>query len=285
MEHTELAMRLKQQMDDIIDVAYMKRTERQRKQCKNFTLLCIDQESSTINGDCQHMSDGSSKIRILRLQRATYRAILLTTIHEVSHHIAYALFRAQGHNSKFYQVHLDLLFAAFDMGLLSKEEVMRSGSTSQVLNEIIIKRKMLDSYIPNPVQYKQDVVQIFVYNAGNIGEILKSRGYSWNSVDAAWFTESITSLLNEEQEYLHGLGLSPENIKVIHSAQVVSRLRKTVCLYNVPTTYNAAMQALGYELKVSGRNMYWQKTIDENDLPKNEHAALKNIAGIRIVIT
>ena len=285
MEHPELSRRLKTQLDDMIDIAYAKRPERQRNQCKKFTLVCMDQESSTINGDCTFMRDGTSKIRILKVQRATYRAILLTTIHEVSHHIAHTLFREQGHKSKFYQIHLDLLFAAFDMGLLTKQEVIKSGSTSKVLNEIIIQRKMLDKYVPNPVNYKQDVVQIFVYHSKAHYEQMISQGYQWNSVDDSWHLETTESCLDEEKDYLQMIGIRPEDIKVVNSAQVVSRLRKTVCLYNVPNSFQSVMQSLGYESQLSGRTLYWQKYIDGDALPENEHAALKNIAGIRIKIT
>lgn len=285
MEHPELARRLKRQMDDIIDIAYMKRPERQRKQCKNFTLLCVDDESTRMNGVCTYLRNGSSEIKILRLKNATYRAVLLTTIHEVSHHVANTLFRAQGHNSKFYQVHLELLFATFDMGLLSKDDVINSCSTSQILNDIIIKRNMLDTYVPNPVNYKQDAVQIFVYHAEKYKEQLRARGYIWNGVDESWLIETIDSLLHEEQEYLRNLGVRPENIKVLHTAQVVARLRKTVCLYNVPAAFNEAMQALGYELKIVERSQYWQKTIESNAIASSEYDALNKIPGIHITVT
>lgn len=285
MEYKWLAVQLKQQMNDIIDVAYRDRPDNQRKQCKRFVLLCIDKDTSSFNGDCRYMPDNSSQIRILRLKNATHRAILITTIHEVSHHVAHSLYGEDGHGSNFYKAHLELLFAAFDMGILTKEDVLNSGSNSRCLNRVIIKRNMLDSYVPNPVHYKQDVTQLFIYNAYPFKDILKARGYKWNSLDAAWVLEKTKDAIHAECTYLDSIGVPAEDIKIINNAQVISRLRKTVCLYNVPYESKEMVKSLGYRWKNTGESKFWQKQIDSNNLSEQEEETLKKIAGIKIVVT
>ncbi len=284
MEHQGLAIQLKQQMNDIIDVAYRNKSDAQRKQCKRFILLCIDKETSSFNGDCRYMPDGSSQIRILRLKNATHRAILLTTMHEVSHHVAHSLYHEAGHGSDFYKAHLELLFAAFDMGILSKEDVLNSGSNSRSLNKVIIKRNMLDAYVPHPVQYKKDVVQLFVYNAYTVKDILKARGYKWNSLDTAWVLENTEDIIHKECAYLAGIGVAAKNMKIVNSAQVISRLRKTVYLYNVPYENKDVVKSLGYRWNNTGKSKFWQKQIDGDDIPEQERTTLKNIPGVRIVV-
>jgi hypothetical protein len=285
MEHQGLAVQLKRQMNDIIDVAYRTKSDAQRRQYKRFLLLCTDKATSSLNGDCRYLPDGSSQIRILRLKNATHRAILITTIHEVSHHITKSMHGKTGHGPDFYKVHLELLFAAFDMGLLTKEDVLNSGSNSRSLNRVIIKRNMLDTYVPHPVHYKQDTVQLFVYNAYPVKEALKARGYKWNALDAAWVLESTEDTVNEEQIYLLSINIQKENINIVNSAQVISRLSKTVCLYNVPYENQEIIKALGYRWNNTGKRKFWHKQINGDTLPEQEYETLEKMHGIHIVIT
>lgn len=285
MEYKGLAVKLKQQMNDIIDVAFRERSEAQIRQFKRFTISCIDKEFKSRNGDCRCMPDKSSQIRIVKLESAPYRAILLTTMHEVSHHIDFSMSGEVGHGPEFYKVHLALLFAAFDMGILSKEDVLNSGSTSRSLNRVIIKRKMLDSYVPHPTDYKQDVAQIFVYNAYAVKDVLKSRGYKWNSLDMSWVLETNSNAINEEHDHLLNLGVQKENIKTINGSAVISRLRKNVNLYNVPYDKKDIVKSLGYRWTDTGKKKYWQRKIDGDSLPADERSVLEGIVGIRIVIS
>lgn len=284
MEYPEFSKRLKRQMNDIIDVAYREKSEAQRKQCKRFILLCIDKETSSFNGDCRYMPDGSSQIRILRLKNATHRAILLTAMHEVSHHVARSLYGETGHGAAFYKAHLELLFATFDMGILTKEDVLNSGSTSRSLNKVIIKRNMLDTYIPHPVDYKQNTAQVFVYNAYSVKDRLKSRGYKWNALDTAWVLETAEDAVCAEQSYLTEIGVPADNIKVVNSSQVISRLRKTASLYNVPYESKEVVKSLGYRWNNTGKRKFWSKQVNSDDISEQERTILNNIPGIRIII-
>ena len=285
MDYAALAVRLKQQMNDIIDVAYKNWSEKRRRQFKRFTIHCTDKELKSRNGDCRCFLDGHSEIRIVKMGIASYRAVLLTTMHEVCHHIEHSLYGDTGHDEEFYQIHLELLFAAFDMGILSKDDVINSGSTSRSLNRVIIKKHMLDSYVPHPVEYKQDAAQVFVYNAYAVKDRLKARGYKWNSLDAAWVLETNESVVDDERDFLLQNGLKEDDIKVIRSSAVVVRLRKNVQVYGVPYEQNQVVKELGYRWNGDGKKKYWWKKIEGNSLPEEERAALDSIAGIRIVIS
>lgn len=282
-EFASLAVRLKQQMNDIIDVAYRERSEAQIRQFKRFTISCMDKEFKSKNGDCRHMSDKSSQIRIAKLECAPYRAILLTTIHEVSHHIEFSMRGESGHSSEFYKVHLELLFAAFDMGILSKEDVLNSGSTSRSLNRVIIKRNMLDSYVPHPTDYKQNVVQVFVYNCFAIKDILKSRGYKWNKLDSAWVLETTNSKIDSEKEFLLENNIKEADIKIIASSAVVARLKKNAHVYGVPYDQNQIVKDLGYRWNKNGK--FWTKQIDGDDLSSDEWLILIGIPGVSVKVS
>lgn len=284
--YTSIAVQLKRQMNDIIDVAYDDYHPNRVRQFKRFNLMCTDGMMKTRLGDCRWDSEKkSSRIRIFYLADESFAATLITVIHEVSHHIDYSLRGDSGHDAEFYDVHKRLLFAAIDMGILTKDDVVYSDSSAQNRHKLA---NMIRDYKPRIVEYKRDTVQIFVYDAFSQKEALKERGYRWNALDKAWVLETTNASVDEENEFLLASGLKEESIKMVHSGAVIAHLKKTVRLWNVPFEYKEVPKKYGYRWnpqRPSSKNKFWEKKIDSDTLPEDEMAALKEIPGIFIDIT
>ena len=275
-EVIDLSEQLKKQMDDIIDVAYKGEDPQLVRKFHRFSVHCSEQDSKRINGNCRWIpEEQASQIRVLKLEDRSYKGILITTIHEVAHHIDMVKTGSMGHGTSFYDEHMKLLYAALDMSILSKEDVMEY-KDSRSANKIA--KRTDKEYEANPVDYKKDVVQVRVYNAMYVKEILKARRFRWNNADKAWVLETKRQYLNYTLKKLRELaqfGLDPKDIKVIDSPAVISRLVRHVTLKWVPVKKNAEIKALGYRWKAN----HWCKDIEGDDIPPEEHEALKAIDG------
>ena len=275
-------VKLKRQMNDIIDVAYQNKKPSVKAQLKRFTILCSDTDLRTKLGDCRYLPDGSSRIRIFAMGTEGFHEVLITTMHEVSHHIDHSLRGRSGHDSPFYLAHKKLLFAAMDMGIISKDDVVYSDSKAQNRDKLA---KMMDEYAPHPVEYKPDNVMICVYNAFSVKSTLKERGYQWNSLDEAWTRELTSGDLDAEQQLLSSLGLEETDIKIVEGNAVVVRLRKNARLYNVPFESNQTVKGLGFHWVNNGKQKYWEKKLYGESLTEEESEVLNAIPGIKIKIT
>ena len=167
------------------------------------------------------------------------------------------------------------------MGILTVGDVLNSefaGNSHKLA-------KMMNDYVPHPIDYKKDLENIIVYNAAG-KDVLKSRGYSWNSLDLAWTKEIHKSELENEKQYLLSLGIKESDVKCADGAAVVLRLRKSVKLYNVPYQLNMTIEKFfKYQRVSTGPERYWKKQINGDTLPAKEYNELtKLIPNIRIVI-
>ena len=280
-EYRHLAIRLKLQMHDIIDVAYKDRTAGQRGQFKRFTIYCYDADFKSKLGDCRYMPDGSSQIRIVRLGTEGFKEVLITTMHEVSHHIDKTIRGKSGHDAPFYFAHKKLLFAAFDMGILTKYDVINSTSHARNRDKLA---NMMDDYVPHPVEYKKDKCSVSVYGAYSIKDMLKEYGYTWNALDGAWVREISRDEIEEEKEFLVSYDIPEKDIKIVEGSAVISRLRKNARVYNVPYEEREKMKQLGYRWNNNGKEKYWEKKIDGDELDEKEFAVLNGISGAKIKI-
>lgn len=275
-----LAVQLKQQMNDIIDVAYRRVSSADRAQYKRFLIDCYDLDMRSRLGDCEWNSlEKTSNIRIVRMDSRTYISVLITTIHEVAHHIDYSQHGTSGHQAPFYTAYRLLLYAALNMGILTIQDMKESEYTGRSWGKV---QKMLDEYRPEPVSYKPDSCSIRVYHAYQFKDALKARKYQWNGLDAAWTLETNTQRLQEEREFLAQLQVPQEQIKIIQGSAVVSRLTKIVTVHNVRFEDNATMKSLGYHWAKSKK--CWEKRIQEGDLPNEEKEKLKSLSGVYFTI-
>lgn len=282
LSHSGVAYELKKMLNDIVDVAYGDSVSKARLgQFKRFSIFCTEAQMDSKLGDCWHNKDDSSSIRLLKLGRERYQDSLITALHEVAHHVDYSIRGRSGHDSEFYHVHKVLLFAAFDMGILTVDDVVHSESTARNRNKLA---HMMKDYVAKPVDYKKNVVQVFVYNCFNLKGRLKAQGYHWNGLESAWHKEVNRDELHNEREFLSSLGIPDADVKVLESAAVITRIRKSAKLFDVPRYHNNIVKKFGYRWTDAGKQKYWQKRIDGDSISESERKELEKIEGIRIVI-
>lgn len=282
LSHTGLAVQIKKLLNDIIDVAFQDSVSpKMLWRFKRFTIFATEAQLGSKLGDCWYNKDGSASIRLLKLGRQRYQDNLILAIHEVSHHIDRCLRGTSGHGPEFYQIHKTLLYAAFDMGIMTVDDVVHSESTARNRDKLA---KMMDDYVPNPISYKPDIVHIFVYHSFEIKENLKARGYAWNKLDEAWTREIHKPDLESEKEFLFSLGLHESDVKYVEGGAVVTRLRKSAKLFGVPRQFNGIVKKLGYRWFEGGKRKYWVKKLDGDSLAEEERQELEKIPGILIVI-
>lgn len=273
--HVSLAVQIKRQMDDIIDVAYKEQEPTKLRQMKRFTILCEDRTLKSKLGDCQYSRQNkASRIRIFALSEEGYKEVLITTMHEVSHHIDHILRDRSGHDAAFYDVHKRLLFAAMDMGILLRSDVVDSKSRAQNRDKLA---RMMQEYVPHPVRYKQDTAQVFVRNAFRHKEQLKARGYHWNSLDTSWVREVEKEKAEEEKAALLSMGIPVESVQIVESGAVITRLRKLVRIYNFPYENRQVLKDLGYRWISAGK--CWEKQIVGEEIPEEDRKAVRNQKG------
>lgn len=283
LSHVGLAVQIKKMLNDILDVAYESDVPPSTIiKFKRFTIMASEAELGGALGDCWHNKDGSASIRILGLGRDRYQESLIVAIHEVTHHVEHTLYGKSGHSPRFYDIHKKLLFAAFDMGILKVEDVTED-SESRARNQYKLAG-MMHEYVPHPIDYKADNVQLFVYNAYSVKDKLKSHGYRWNGLDQAWTKELPESEFEDEMQFLQSLPVPESDIKQVRGGAVVTRLRKSAKLFNVPYEQRDIVKGLGYRWVDAKKQKYWRKLIDGDCLPDAELAEIRKISGVRVVI-
>ena len=283
LSHVGIAVQIKKMLNDILDIAYKDEVPPgMLARFKRFTIMASEAELGRRLGDCRYNKDGSASIRILGLGRDRYQESLIVAIHEISHHVEYSMYKTSGHSASFYGVHKKLLFTAFDMGILRVEDVTED-SESRARNKHKLAG-MMHEYVPHPISYKTDTITLFVYNAYTIKDKLKNRGYHWNGLDQAWTKELLEEELEDELQYLQTLAVPEADVKQVRGGAVVTRLRKSAKLFNVPYEQNKVVKQLGYRWVDAKKHKYWRKLIDGDKLPEDEAAEIKKIPGVRVVI-
>lgn len=275
---TGTAVQLKHLMNDIIDVAYKDKDPATLTKLKRFTITCSDRVKQTVLGHCKY-SPGLSEIMIYSMENEGVKPALITTIHETAHHASLILYKETGHGDTFYRVHKRLLFAAFDMGILAPEDIGRSNNHSRNREKLA---KMMGEYVPHPVEYKTDVAHISVYNAYNIRNQLRARGYKWNPLELAWVLETKSDKIDAALDYLRGyLHVKESDISVAEGDPILLRQRTNIYLYEVQFDQNQIVKDLGYHWVTRGKDKFWTKKISGDRLPEEETKYLLSL-GIDI---
>lgn len=276
-KYTGLAVRFKRQMNDIIDAAYPDVDDRKKAQYKRFRIYCLASERRSKLGHCKYLPDGSSEIKLFCLSSESANSTLVTAIHEVAHHIDKANRGASGHDAPFYNIHKHLLFAAFDLSILTIDDVINSDSSGRDKNKLA---RMMSDYIPSPsATTAPSKTQIHVYNAYKHKDQLKAHGYTWNSLDAAWTLSCDENNVEREMSHLQKIGVPAGDVRIHKGNGVVTRLRKVVTLHDVPFDANATVKNLGYRFVKERGKPLWRKQIDGNDLAEAEKQTLRKIGA------
>lgn len=194
-------MEIRQMLHDIIEVAF---SDEQDKMpfYKKFFLEFSNKQVKSFAG---RYFPSRKSIEIVGLERPT-KHIIITTLHEVAHHIDHMKRNTTGHGPEFYAVYEKLIHAALDMGIISMNDV---NTVCDVSDREKIK-KMLDTYEKSEVVYKQNQFVIAVGNGYSIREQLKMRGYKWDTLSQVWKLEGDKTKIDEERLFLDSISVKYE---------------------------------------------------------------------------
>lgn len=275
-----LTYRFKRQLDDIISAAFKDNSPGQIEKYKKYVLDLDGRNLRSKLGDYRWGGGGPCRIRLFCWDIESWQDSFVTLLHEASHHVDYMQRGMSNHDTHFYEIHKKLLFAAFDMGILTPDDVLSSKTLARNRDKIA---KLISPYQPHQIPYKQSVKRIHVYNSFAQKEQLRKNGYQWNGIDKAWEREIPSEQADAEQKCIQGLGIAVENILFTDGPAITTRVRKNVTLFKVPYDYRDIPKQYGY--RWSGKpNLTWEKRITEDALPADELSRLNTIPGIRIRI-
>lgn len=197
---------VKRVLDDIIDIAYKNESDARRKFFKWFT---IDLESklnkSYLGVYHPVMREGKlcgGQIRVVALNESDTQ-IIITCIHELAHHIDSCKNGKSGHQAPFYEEYKTLLYAALNMRLFNPDEFQKRVTTD--FNKV---KKMLDEWVPEYINYKQDLITLKVNVPFELKDNVKARGYHWNGVEKVWEKEIPENEFESEKRCLEAIGVN-----------------------------------------------------------------------------
>jgi len=195
-------LKLKSVLNDLVDYAY--KDDPRLPYYKRFYVEYLKKKLKSKNGD---YDPSTHKMRIFTKDRPEI-SIMKTSIHELAHHIRYAQGVGHGstaHDKDFYEVYRKLLYAALDMQIFNREAYRSCFKDSTDAKKV---QKILDAYVPplKKTDYKKDIWRIRVQKAFQIKDLLKARGYMFNSYDKVWEKELKKEDIEKERAYLKGIG-------------------------------------------------------------------------------
>lgn len=273
-QYTNIAIRYKKQLNDILDQVYA--DDKRLWLYKKFVIECFDLDLKTRLGDCRHMPDRSSYIRIVCINSMPTASMFITVIHEVSHHIDYVQRGDSSHGQEFYAIHKKLLFAALDMGIVSKDDIHEwyKNAMSYSKNKVYA---FLDSYSPHPIPYQTEDTTIRISNAFNQKFELRRHGYYWNALNKSWDKDLYKNAVKEEIVWLKSIGLQNQQILCADKHMMYLREHTIVRVSGVPYEQRDKIREMGY--RWNKKRKCWEKRIAEGDLPIEEYKAIKELCG------
>ncbi len=254
-----LNIRIKRYLNDIIDVAYPDATDNELRLYKGFCIYVTPQEKRRSAG--VYYPD-ERKIELYNA-RLGINSMLKCSLHELSHHLDYCINGETGHRKPFYNEYRKLIYASMDMGIFTADVFDDNWSSDQ--NKV---RKIVSEYKPNPVEYNPSFPPIIkVYNAYSIKEDLKTKKYTWNTIEQFWEKET-TNIIEETQflEQLKCLKSDTEDITIKRPYYVIEDSSFII----VPVvyieaigdtyTYRETLKQYGFFFKEKGKK--WIKKVN-----------------------
>ncbi|EQB9225674.1 hypothetical protein ACYYIK_002905 [Listeria monocytogenes] len=220
------------------------------------------------------------RIRIFNLSRDS-KEILLTALHDLSHHIEYTFYGESAHRERFYTYYHNVLVTAVGMKLLAKMD----------LNLIGVKElEKLEKFhgpvvywkIPE-ISYKDNIFYLDVKNGYEFRDVLKDWGYKYLSFEEVWRGEYNRDTVWEEKSELNELGIDDKSICVHHAVDFQTSFVYYLVIRNA-YDHRLTLRKLGYKYgayNVGKRN--WVKKIDAKDL-NEEREKVNGLMGVSLKV-
>ena len=270
---------MQQTISEIIAVAYADIPAKTIRKYQNIRVNLEDKELKSKLGDYRHSADGSGTIRLFALRSEGNAELLITALHEASHHIDTISRGFSIHDADFYLIHKRLLFAAMDMGMLEKDDIVHSSSRAKNRDKLA---KLVSEYVRRPINNidNSENTSILVYSAYSQRDMLKSKDYHWNPIELCWTKDCNPKDVQSENEFLQKAGIT--DIEIVQTGKPIVSHRKTANVYGVPYDKRGQLKAIGFMWNNSEK--CWTKKIRGSFLPKEEASVLRNISNIRVEI-
>ena len=205
----------KKMLDDLVDYVYKDDTR-----LKAYHAFYIEVSDKALKSKHGHYEVQKRRIVLFNSYRDETK-LVITSIHELAHHITHMQGDFKVHGREFYGNFEKLLHGALDMKLFTKKEwfdmISEVGRDAIDENKI---RHMLETYKPVPSGYKADKKRITVYDSYSIKEELKQQGYTYNKLDKGWEIETDASDIETLTAYLDSCNVK---YSVTDAAKVIVR--------------------------------------------------------------
>ena len=245
--------KIKKVLEDILMQAYS--SNKLLPKYKSFYLMISDKNVKSFAG---RYSPQSHTIEIVGLNRDS-KHIVITCIHELSHHVDYINRGKSDHSSEFYNIYKTLLYAALNMRVFTPDDVNMSDVTDS--NKV---KAIVNEWKPSFVDYKKDMVIIKVSNCFEQKEYLKQRGYKYNAVGHTWDMELQTDETDDEKVFLHAIGITDDKMEITNAADF--NIKVKLKIYATGDTYDHKEYLK--ENKFRWKDKAWVRYVEEGENAK-----------------
>ena len=254
-------MEIRGMLQDIVGEAYSGANPEELEKYKKFFIECSQKDVKSFAGK---YTFHNRSILIVGLQRPS-KHIVVTTIHELTHHVDYCMRGTSDHGPEFYEIYKRLLFAALNMEIISIEDIHQ---VTDVTDAQKIKGFLRD-YVPRRTGYKKNLRIIKVFDCYAYKEQLKRRGYKWDGLSEWWQCET----LDPESEILF---LSSYHLRYeVSDANDINIIAKCYIIATDGSYENRdLLKTCGFSF--DSKKKYWRKKIVKQE-SKTEMAKLQQL--------
>ena len=196
---------VKQYLDAIIDRAYPDINDNTRKKYHGYKVVLTTKVYKGRLG-CYHYS--TSELEISGIENKPVLSLVITSIHELAHHIDWCQRNTSDHQKPFYAIYKKLLYAALDLKIFSAESYFESVRFSRDYNKVcdmLYAYNNQDRDESSVKAYKEGLSRIDVKSAFSIKDHLKERGYKYDAVTKCWYKEFSQEDIETEKRWLDSL--------------------------------------------------------------------------------
>ena len=270
----------------LINLVYGDKDEETIEDYKNFHLQLTQRVFKSRLG-CYNMI--TKDIQLSGIGSECRRDIVITLLHEVSHHIEYMDTGHTGHSKTFYEIHKKLLEIAIDLGILTLSDITENKSSAARNSDKI--GRMMQGYQRKGIHLLSDYMDVSFLNGlpkevirkekfqvkcvPEEKEILKNHSYKWNSQYKTWEKEtSNTSQSEEEKEFLFQNRFY--KIKIGNECYYTRYIKVSVMGDTYP--YRKVLKKRGYVYS----DKVWNKQVSADKI-QTEMLTLKLMPGVKIL--
>ena len=232
---------IKQMLDDLVEYTFPE--DPKKKSYKAFYVQVMDKDFKSRHGD-YHRS--TRTIRLMNSYRDENK-LIETAIHELAHHINAMQGNVDVHGKGFYANYEKLLHRALDMKILTK--AFSKQNDGQGDRKVA---KMIESYRPRPIDYKNDKRKVIVYDAFDYKDDLKFHGFHYNKIVKGWELDISESEVEKTRAYLETKKL---NFTITDASRYIVKSEQDKGIYTI-----CALKAYDIKDKLRERGYRYRQT-------------------------